>query len=431
MLALSSVYNHYRTTYAQGAITKYDAHKKSELRDIYNSIIRLNKESPLYLPDTSKRSQAFAIGIKESARGLHNVIASLGGLSENELLNKKAAYSTNEDILTAQYVGDANREDEIPSFDVEVRSLASPQVNFGSFLPSDSMQLPTGTYSFDVNIHNTKYEFQYNITDGDTNLSIQEKLVRLIKGAGIGIDATVETDGNLSAIRLVSSNTGSPLGRPSLFTVSDTHSSMEPGSVGYFGIGQVTRPSSNAELIINGLEQSVPSNRFILDKTYELTLNGISPVEGQTATVSVKDDMASLQENIGRLVKEYNSFINYAFQSSGRRIKNTDLLKEMKGIASQYEEGFDHMGLRIEENGSLGSNQSSFVRSMEDGEAKQTISMMRGFADSLFHKTIQISLDPMQYVEKRIVAYKNPAKIHFATPYITSPYTGMLFNSYC
>ncbi len=36
MLALSSVYNHYRTTYAQGAITKYDAHKKSELRDIYN-----------------------------------------------------------------------------------------------------------------------------------------------------------------------------------------------------------------------------------------------------------------------------------------------------------------------------------------------------------------------------------------------------------
>lgn len=89
------------------------------------------------------------------------------------------------------------------------------------------------------------------------------------------------------------------------------------------------------------------------------------------------------------------------------------------------------MGLRIEENGSLGSNQSSFVRSMEDGEAKQTISMMRGFADSLFHKTIQISLDPMQYVEKRIVAYKNPAKIHFATPYITSPYTGMLFNSYC
>lgn len=69
MLALSSVYNHYRTNYAQGTITKYDAHKKSELRDIYNSIIKLNKESPLYLPDTSKRSQAFAIGIKESARG--------------------------------------------------------------------------------------------------------------------------------------------------------------------------------------------------------------------------------------------------------------------------------------------------------------------------------------------------------------------------
>lgn len=431
MLALSSVYNHYRTNYAQGTITKYDAHKKSELRDIYNSIIKLNKESPLYLPDTSKRSQAFAIGIKESARGLHNVIASLGGLSEDELLNKKAAYSTNEDILTAQYVGDAGIKEEIPSFEVEVRSLASPQVNFGSFLSSDNMQLPAGTYSFDINIHNTNYEFQYNIAEGDTNLDIQKKLARLIKGAGIGIDATVETDGNLSALRLVSSNTGLPVGKPSLFSVSDTHSSMEPGSVGYFGIGQITRPSSNAELIVNGEPRSVPSNRFTLEKTYELTLNGISPVEGQTATVSVKDDMASLQENIGRLVKEYNSFINYAFQNSGRRIKNADLLREMKHIASHYEDGFNHMGLRIEENGSLESNQSSPVRSMEDGEAKQTISMMRGFADSLFHKTVQISLDPMQYVDKRIVAYKNPAKVHFATPYITSPYTGMMFNSYC
>jgi len=431
MLALSSVYNHYLTDYARGTITKYDTHKKSELRDIYNSIVKLNKESPLFLPDTSKRSQIFAIGIKEGARELHNVIASLGGLNENELLNKKAAFSTNEDILSAQYIGETGGEEEIPSYEIEVRSLASPQVNFGSFLPSDSMQLTPGTYSFDINIHNTKYEFQYNIGENDTNLDIQEKLARLIKGSGIGVDASVETDGNLSALRLVSTNTGAPVGKPALFTISDTHSSMDSGSVGYFGIGQVTRPSTNAELIINGVEQSIPSNRFTLENTYELTLNGISPVEGQTATVSVKDDMESLQENVGRLVKEYNSFIDYAYQNSGRRIKNTDLLREMRSIATRYEDGLNHIGLSIGENGSLGSDQSAYVQSLDDGEAKQMIATMRGFADSLFRKTSQISLDPMRYVEQRIVAYKNPAKEHFATPYITSPYTGMMFNSYC
>jgi hypothetical protein len=36
----------------------------------------------------------------------------------------------------------------------------------------------------------------------------------------------------------------------------------------------------------------------------------------------------------------------------------------------------------------------------------------------------------MDYVDKKIVAYKNPGH-NFASPYITSAYSGMMFNSYC
>ena len=43
MMALNSVYNHYLTTYSRGTVSKYDAHKKSELRGIYNSIVKMNK----------------------------------------------------------------------------------------------------------------------------------------------------------------------------------------------------------------------------------------------------------------------------------------------------------------------------------------------------------------------------------------------------
>ena len=38
-------------------------------------------------------SQESAVGIKEDARELRNVIASLGGLDEEKILNKKASYS--------------------------------------------------------------------------------------------------------------------------------------------------------------------------------------------------------------------------------------------------------------------------------------------------------------------------------------------------
>ncbi len=431
MLALNTVYNHYLTSYSRSPASKYDAHNKNELRDIYHSIVKLNKEAPLYLLDSSKESHAFAIGVKEGARDLHNVIASLGGLKEDELLNKKAAFSTDENIVSAQFIGKTGSDTEIPSFEVEVRSLATPQVNLGNFLPSGSLQLPVDTYSFDIRIHNTNYEFQYKVTEDDTNLSLQKKLARLISGAGIGIDAVVETDDDLSALKLTSSATGAPIGKESLFSISDTHSSRTAGSVDYFGIGEVTRPASNAQIVIDGQEQSVPSNRFTLEKTYELTLNGISPIEGQTATVTVKDDTESLGENISKLVDGYNSFLNFAFQNKGRRTKNADLLKEMRGIASVYKDGLNHMGLQIREDGSLTLNAETYTQSMEDGEAKHTVSMMRDFADSLFRKTTQISLDPMQYINNTMVAYKNPAKTHFVTPYHTSPYSGMMFNSYC
>lgn len=431
MLALNTVYNHYLTSYSRGTVSKYDAHKKSELRNVYNSMVRLNKEAPLYLLDTSKESHAFAIGVKEGARELHHVIASLGGLDEKELLSKKAAFSSNENIISAQYVGAASADTEIPSYEVEVRSLASPQVNLGSFLPADSLEIPLDTYSFDVNIHNTNYEFQYKITEGDTNKSVQEKLARLISNAGIGIDAEVETDGDLSALRLTSVATGVPIGREDLFTISDTHSSKASGSVDYFGIGQITRPAANAEVLINGQSRSISSNHFVLEKTYELTLNGISPMEGQTATVSVKDDTESLGENINKLVNGYNSFIDFAFRNKGRRTKNADLLKEMRGIASVYKDGLNYMGLSIQDNGSIALNTDTYTRSLEDGDAKHTINMMRDFADSLFRKAGQISLNPMQYIDNTMVAYKNPAKKHFVTPYITSPYSGMMFNSYC
>ena len=131
---LTNVYNFYMTTYAPKSSTPYDTHKKSELRSVYNSIVKMNKESPLFILDTSKESREFAVGIKENARELRNTIASLGGLDEEEMLNKKVAYSSNTEIATAKYVGSKKPDDDFPSYEVEVNHLASTQVNLGKFL---------------------------------------------------------------------------------------------------------------------------------------------------------------------------------------------------------------------------------------------------------------------------------------------------------
>lgn len=47
MAAIDSAYHYYLSTYGN-SVSRYDTHKKSELRKVYNQIVKANKESPLY-----------------------------------------------------------------------------------------------------------------------------------------------------------------------------------------------------------------------------------------------------------------------------------------------------------------------------------------------------------------------------------------------
>lgn len=62
---------------------------------------------------------------------------------------------------------------------------------------------------------------------------------------------------------------------------------------------------------------------------------------------------------------------------------------------------------------------------------RDQFSTIKDFTNSILRKTNQVSLNPMEYVDKTLVAYKNPAGHNFAAPYMTSNYSGMFFNSYC
>lgn len=431
--ALNTVYNHYLTTYAPKSTTQYDTHKKSELRSIYNSIVKLNKESPLYILDSSKESREFAVGIKENARQLRNTIASLGGLNEQEMFNKKSAYSSNEDMVTASFIGEIPENGAAPSFNIEVTALASNQVNMGSFLPSDEkIALPPDSYSFDITINDLGYEFQYNIHDGETNKDVQERLSRLITNADIGITADVfEDEMGDSSLRLTSTATGLKDNKEYIFQVSDDKTSKRAGTVDYLGLDYTSREPSNAEFLINGEPRTASSNHFTVEKMFELKLKGISSTEGETAEIGLKTDLDSLTENVGNLVSGYNAFINSAAEYLDSHPKSSRLLSEMEHTSLYYQKDLASLGLTFEENGQLSLSEKDFQQAIlnnEDGHMQ--LSGIRDFTNSVLRKTTQISLNPMEYVDKTVVAYKNPGH-NLATPYITSNYSGMLFNSYC
>ena len=430
--ALTTVYNNFLTTYSPKS-TRYDNHKRGELKSVYESIVRQSKESPLFLIDYGAETTNYAVNMKENARELSNVISSLSSEDTMSVLDKKTAYSSNEDIITAKYIGDSNKaidQDNVPSFQVEVKQLASSQVNLGKFLDNDQMELAPDTYSFDIEINDTDYEFQFNVEEGDTNKDMMEKLSRLINRSNIGVAASVESDGDIrSALRLESNATGSLADEKNIFTVSDENTSKTAGAVNYFGLDEVTSPSTNAVFSLNGMEHSAYSNSFTIDKAYEVTLKGVND-EDSPVTVGLKADVDSLVGNISGLVKGYNDFLRRANEFTESYGKSTKFNSEMLRIQNAYRNELDAIGLTFEKDGSLGVDKKLLSQSAGEGDPHDTLRSVTAFTSALVNKAREISLNPMEYTNRVVVEYKNPGH-NFPNPYITSMYSGMMFNGYC
>lgn len=427
---LDTAYNNYLTTYAPKELTRYDTHKKSELRSVYNSIVKLNKESPWYLPTTSKDTQTYAMNLKENARSLHNTIAQLGGLEEDGLFRKKSAYTTDRNVATASFIGSVTDGSEAPEYQLEVESLATPQENLGNFLPDIRVHLPEDTYSFDISINDMNYEFQFSIDSEETNREIQTRLARLINNADIGLKAQIMTDNNKTALRLISDSTGLKEGHNAVFSITDDKTSKRSGTVAYFGLDFTARAATNACYSLNGEAHSSTENHFQIGKLFQVKLHGTTTPENPV-TIGLKTDIESLADNVTALIGGYNDFLKSTDAYKEQQSRSKRLLSEMRGIASHYQAPLEALGIRMEADGQISVDSSLLKQSAEASrDISQTFRILKDFSKSLLRKTDQISINPMEYVNRTVVAYKNPGK-SFASPYTTSAYSGMMFNFFC
>ena len=448
-MAMNAVYNQFSTTYMPKPTGRYDTHKRTELRSLCDSMAKVNRDAPLYKFDRGEGSKHFLIHLKEEARELRNTIASTMGNTDSNTFNNKIAYSSDINIVGAKYIGEPaqnrlggsadsegyaviSENGEVPSYEIEVTSLASPQVNLGKFLANKDQELSVGEYSFDISINDMEYEFQFNVNEGDTHLDLQKRLMRLINNSKIGLNASIEeANDNTSALRIESTRVGIDFGQSSrVFKITNDNANKNSDIVDFLGLDYVAREASNAHFLVNGAEASATSNNFILQNTYEITLNGLSENEGQTVTIGLKPDTEAFQENISTLVGSYNNFIRSMAEYKETQENSANLISEMNQIAGFYYQEMEKLGISLEKDGSLAIDDEKLGHALVTNEPEETLSSLKAFSRSMLHKSNQISLNPVTYLNKKVVAYKNPANT-FIQPYVTSAYSGMFFNNYC
>lgn len=433
---ISSVYNYYLSTYAKQNVSKSDTHKKSELKEIYNSMVKSSRKSPLYKIENTERVQKYAIDLKETARAMKNVAASMSD-SEDAVagFNKKKATSTNPRIATVKYIGEdggtyVDGEDEkVPELTISVKNVASPQINVGNYLKQDEMDLKYGAYSFDIAVGDYAYEFQFNVGKNDTNRGIQDKLVRLINRSNIGATAEIVTNGNNeSAMKLTSDATGTVGYRDVIFTVSHDKNSDTKNAVKYLGLDNIFAKPENAHFTINGIEKDTISNTFTVEGKYEITLNAASQTENDIANIGLKPDLDNIMENVSELIGVYNSMVDLAIEKTDGTYESGKLLRDVSSMAKLHKNELDAAGFTVEKDGHIKIDEALIIQSANEGNLSDNLHKLNSFKNAMVRRADNISINPMVYVDKKLIAYPHPTK-NYPNPYVTSRYSGMMFST--
>lgn len=424
MSAIDTVYNYYLTTYGKtNASSRYESHKKSELREAYNRMIKENKEEPLYKINMTDDVERFIIDIKESARQTKNVTSYLTGDGDGieGIFNQKVATSSNEDEVSVTYIGDGENVNGDEKFNLGVKELAKPQIVMGNFLINSKRDFEEGNFSFDLDTPSNSYEFQFDIDGSENNLSIQQKIARLINKSDIGISADVVDNGDgKSALRLQSRQTGLADGEEYLFKIQSGSSWNE---IHAMGLDQITIPASNAIFTLNGTEHKALANTFTINNEFEVTLKEVTK---EDAVIGFKANIDSIGDSVSRLTDSYNNLIElgkaYGDTNGYNRLSN-----EVTGIWRTLSAGLNEVGIEEDEDGKLFVDREKLGEVISKGDTENLFKRLDSFKNAMSRESDKISTNPVKYIDKRVVEYKNPGK-NFSAPYASSIYAGLMVN---
>ena len=126
----------------------------------------------------------------------------------------------------------------------------------------------------------------------------------------------------------------------------------------------------------------------------------------------------------------YNSILSTAaVYADTNASAGNKLQTEILSISGSSRSSLQDIGLVTNENGSISIDKEALREAVVPERDQNTFETLSQFRDSIGKEAENISINPMNYVSKIVVAYKNPGH-NFATPYITSIYSGMMLDKY-
>jgi flagellar hook-associated protein 2 len=195
------------------------------------------------------------------------------------------------------------------------------------------------------------------------------------------------------------------------------------------GIDHVEKNAENSIFTFNGETFSSLSNNFTINGMFDLSLNKVSE-EGKAAEISFKTDVDAVADNIMSLIDAYNGILNVAEQTPPEATGDINkLFTEMCALSRGRRESLGNIGLVVADNGTISIDKEKLEEAIQPDRAETTFTRLTNFKNAVGDKANKAAINPMHYVNKVVVNYKNPTRT-FPAPYFSSVYSGMMLDRY-
>jgi hypothetical protein len=157
-------------------------------------------------------------------------------------------------------------------------------------------------------------------------------------------------------------------------------------------------------------------------QAYALNVKEMSMELGEAAQNVLDNGAEDEGENLQKMAELYNALLKRSDEYGQENGRPSRPGGELRNLVSLHAESLESAGFTTDEAGYLKAP------SYSDGEMAE---VPTDFVEKLRAKCDEMSMNPMEYVEKKVYSYAHLYQSDIGSAYETSMYSGMLFNSYC
>ena len=425
---MNNVYNSIISSYLQPKKAdgrKDTVHGEKGLADHSKEIKNFNKKLPIYIINVDEKKRDYVFGLKDSSMDVMREIDRYCNSVEENFTYRKAY--TDDSAVGAVVVSDDY--DKLPEeFDIRILGLAGKQINRSQPYYEDGKGMSKGDYQVNLDIGGKRRVINYTVTSNTTNKSLMNDFAKILNRGNYGINASVKSfEKNKVFLEIESSETGTDGGR--VFSLSDVYDNNKMiGIVGYYGFDNVAEEAHNLKFELNGKEKFSHSNELMINKS--LILNVHATTQGNVHVGYVPDGAKAVSA-IKNVIDSYNGMVETDKNYSKLTGENTRLSTEFEYIYNRYSHELAKSGVTRDEEGHLVLDENKAMKAFENGDFQKTFSKDSPFLNEINRKFKSISLNPLEYTKKIMVAYPDYSKEGVGKQYMTSIFSGMFFNYYC